>query len=167
MTDFEHDFGDAVQENNVIEDDFIKIETALSSINEMVSKTKQIISQVQHKSIRLKTRAESYENQLKRKNDFDSSNNDERIDEIRKKAENTINEVKRQAHMELQRVINASEIKTNEILKKEREKFEIALDEFKKHYMIENSNFKQSDNLIEVLWILLLKNWDILVPTPT
>ena len=122
----------------------------------MVSKTRQMLSHLQSKTNHMKTRIDQYENHLKRKNDFHPVNNestDERIEEIKKKAEFSLIECKRQAHLDIQRAVTSTEIKAGEILKKEREKFEKTLEELKKKYLIESSNVRQDDNLLEVIYL--------------
>ena len=119
----------------------------------MVNKARQMLNHLQAKADRLKNRADNYENQLKRKNESPLDNSlstDGLIEEIKKKADNSINEVKRQAHVEIQRAVTSSENKSNEILKKERERFDKILEDIKRKYLISASNTKQEDNLLEV-----------------
>ena len=107
-----------------------------------------MVNHLQLKTNRLRSQVENYENQLKRKSDYEM--NDERIEEIKKKAEHSINEVKRQAHIEMQRAVIASENKASEVLKKERERHDKSLEEIKRKFSKENGNVRQEDNFLEV-----------------
>jgi len=123
---------------------------SLNAILEMVNRTRQMVNHLQLKTNRLRNQVDNYENQLKRKND--SEMYEERADEIKKKVENSINEVKRQAHIEMQRAVINAENKASEILKKERERHEKNLEEIKRRYLKENSLLKQEDNILEVIF---------------
>jgi len=112
-----------------------------------------MVNHLQNKTSRLKSQVEIYENQLKRKSDLlnETQANDDRFEEIKKKAESSIVEVKRLAHIEMQRAVIASETKASEILKKERERYEKNLEEIKRMYLIkENTNLRQEENFLEV-----------------
>jgi len=59
-----------------------------------------------------------------------------------------VNEVKRQSYLDMQKAISVADQKANEIVIKEREKFETILKEAQKDYL--NENFRQEDNQEDV-----------------
>jgi hypothetical protein len=135
----------------------------LNCILDMVGKTKRAMALLQTKTIQFHRQSDSYEGEIKRKQaDLITTtikHAEDRVNEIKKKADEAVNDMRKQASNELQKAVMAAEYKANEIIKRERDHFDMVMHETHKKVKEEMANksiIQQCDNLDEVEKIDLL-----------
>ncbi|CAF3671641.1 unnamed protein product [Rotaria sordida] len=107
-----------------VEDDWKQAENMLNCILEMVTKSKRVLFMLQQKDIHIRRLIETNDLEWRRRHAELLSQTDDRIAEVRRKAEETVLEIKRQSLIDLQKAISQTEQKSNEILLREREQYQ-------------------------------------------
>ncbi|XP_052817387.1 protein CBFA2T1-like isoform X1 [Mya arenaria] len=124
------------------DDDWRHVETMLSCIIGMVDKTRRALSVLQDRSLRDREelsmwtrRGAGEEIDLKKRSNSDWSgmrNVDDRIADVRRRAEEAVQEVKRQAMLELHKAVTAAESKATTMVSQERAKMERSIQDIRK-----------------------------------
>ncbi|CAF1132504.1 unnamed protein product [Adineta steineri] len=122
-----------------IDDDWKNAENMLNYILEMVTKSKRVLFMLQQKDIHLRRLIETNELEWRRRHAELLTQTDDRIAEVRRKAEETVLEIKRQSIIDLQKAVTQSEQKSNDILLREREQYQrLKAQTFEEAYAILN-----------------------------
>lgn len=127
-------------EDRDMEDEWKNINTMLNCILGMVEKTKRAIAILQHRSQSERQDFAVWGGRRHLEVDFDLKKRDlmahyksaaelDRVSEVRRRAEEAVNEVKRQAVAELQKAVSAAESKASELVAAERTKMERLISE--------------------------------------
>ncbi|XP_064467075.1 protein CBFA2T1-like isoform X2 [Ornithodoros turicata] len=127
-------------EDRDMEDEWKNINTMLNCILGMVEKTKRAIAILQHRSQSERQDFGVWGGRRHLEVDFDMKKRDlmahykttaelDRVSEVRRRAEEAVNEVKRQAVAELQKAVSAAESKASELVAAERTKMERLISE--------------------------------------
>ncbi|CAF0798562.1 unnamed protein product [Adineta ricciae] len=106
------------------DDEWKNAENMLNCILEMVTKSKRVLFVLQQKDIHLRRLIETNELEWRRRHAELLTQTDDRISEIRRKAEETVLEIKRQSIIDLQKAVTQSEQKSNDLLLREREQYQ-------------------------------------------
>ncbi|KAH3710965.1 protein CBFA2T1-like isoform X2 [Dreissena polymorpha] len=123
------------------DDDWRHVETMLSCIIGMVDKTRRALSVLQDRSSRDREelsmwmrRGAGEDTDLKKRNSewMSIRSGDDRIAEVRRRAEEAVQEVKRQAMLELHKAVATAETKANAMVTQERAKMERAIQDVRK-----------------------------------
>ncbi|CAD5117784.1 DgyrCDS6535 [Dimorphilus gyrociliatus] len=122
--------------HDIFEDEFKHVEHMLHCLSDMVDKTKRAVSGLQERVNREREDLFAW----LRRSDIDKKTVDplilrqteERVADVKKRAEEAVNEVKRQAVAELQKAVSAAESKASELVHAERVKLERALADARK-----------------------------------
>lgn len=124
------------------DDDWRHVETMLNCIIGMVDKTRRALSVLQDRSIRdreelsMWMRRGSDDPDIKKHSNSDSwpgmRSSEDRIADVRRRAEEAVQEVKRQALLELHKAVSAAETKASEMVSQERAKMERAIQDIRK-----------------------------------
>ncbi|XP_045191623.1 protein CBFA2T1-like isoform X2 [Mercenaria mercenaria] len=145
------------------DDDWRHVETMLNCIIGMVDKTRRALSVLQDRSLRDREelsiwmrRGGGDDSDLKKRNPetwLNMRNTDERISDVRRRAEEAVQEVKRQAMLELHKAVAAADTKANEMVSQERAKMERAVQDIRKQTREEVlNNINHQEESSESCW---------------
>jgi len=96
----------------------------LNYILEMVTKAKRVLFMLQQQNNHLRRLIETNDLEWRRRHADLLTQTEDRIVEVRRKTEETVLEIKRQAIIDLQKAVSQTEQKSNEILIREREQYQ-------------------------------------------
>ncbi|CAF3425899.1 unnamed protein product [Rotaria socialis] len=126
FTSYLRDHGPETKDNSgkAMEDDWRNTENMLNCILEMVTKTKRVLFMLQQKDNHLRRLVETNDLEWRRRHAEMLTQTEDRIVEVRRKAEEAVLEIKRQSIVDLQKAVSQAEQKSNEILLREREQYQ-------------------------------------------
>lgn len=96
----------------------------LNYVLEMVTKAKRVLFVLQQKDNHLRRLIETNDLDWRRRHGDLLTQTEDRIVEIRRKAEETVLEIKRQSIIDLQKAVSQTEQKSNDLLLREREQYQ-------------------------------------------
>ncbi|CAF3628568.1 unnamed protein product [Rotaria sp. Silwood1] len=126
FTTYLREYGSDTQDNSSknTDDDWRNAENMLNCILEMVTKAKRVLFMLQQKDTHLHRLAETNDLEWRRRHADILTQTEDRIAEVRRKAEEAVLEIKRQSIIDLQKAVSQTEQKSNEILLREREQYQ-------------------------------------------
>ncbi|CAF4038175.1 unnamed protein product [Rotaria sp. Silwood2] len=155
FTSYLREYGSDIKDNSDknTEDDWRNAENMLNCILEMVTKAKRVLFMLQQKDTHFRHLVETNDLEWRRRQADILTQTEDRIVEVRRKAEEAVLEIKRQSIIDLQKTVSQTEQKSNEILLREREQYqrlnqELKVQTFEEAYALLN---RQEDGL-EQCW---------------
>ncbi|CAF0948786.1 unnamed protein product [Rotaria sordida] len=126
FTAYLREYGSDAKDNSSknTEDDWRNAENMLNCILEMVTKAKRVLFMLQQKDNHLRRLVETNDLEWRRRHTDILTQTEDRIVEVRRKAEEAVLEIKRQSIIDLQKAVSQTEQKSNEILLREREQYQ-------------------------------------------
>ncbi|CAF0937835.1 unnamed protein product [Didymodactylos carnosus] len=129
LREYASDFKEITDKN--ADDDWKNAENMLNCVLDMVTKAKRALFILQQKDSHLRRLVETNDLEWRRRHSELLTQTEDRIVEVRRKAEEAVIEIKRQSMIDVQKAITNSEQKSSELLTREREQFQRITQELK------------------------------------
>ncbi|CAF0955621.1 unnamed protein product [Didymodactylos carnosus] len=129
LREYASDFKDIT--DKTMDDDWKNAESMLNCVLDMVTKAKRALFILQQKDTHLRRLVETNDLEWRRRHSELLTQTEDRIMEVRRKAEETVIEIKRQGLIDIQKAVSNSEQKSSELLTCEREQFQRITQEVK------------------------------------